>query len=494
MSSTHLQLCVLMRHNCSVTQCYQWRHKWDDLCHSSGFPWWAYFDLGAPKCVATIEIYNRIHQRQQYDRIVGAVLSLRTTSSGAPLWSVPVTSGTQNGGYTLTFKVGPTDSISGISTALVAGATRTATGVVLDGVDGYADLNFGSALLGGAMTIEIVAKVNTLTAYARLFVYGAPSGTAVNANNNADYIVVGAHLVSQAAPGQLGWSIRQGSASEKSASFPNSLVPGVRYHIVATVSGTTMRTYINGLKRGENLNGWEPNSVLRAFGYIGKGLFSGSSPLSGEVSSLKIYSGAMTETEVAVAYVASLPPCAKGGIASVCAVRSTNPACADSATSCCAGNATAMFLGASVTAIAANAFEGCASLTTVNLATATSLTSIGASAFSGCTSLTTLSFVGAAGVTSIGANAFTNTQVNPFTVNFGTLSCATVAAPTSFGFNCTGGSTILAFHWDFTGTSTLRHRAVPLHRRQRGGGPFESARSGRERHRRHGLHHCRVGR
>ena len=66
-----------------------------------------------------------------------------------------------------------------------------------------------------------------------------------------------------------------------------------------------MRTYINGLKRGENVNGWEPSSVLRAFGYIGKGLWSGSSPLSGEVSSLKIYSGAMSQAQVTAAYKAS---------------------------------------------------------------------------------------------------------------------------------------------------------------------------------------------
>jgi hypothetical protein len=84
-------------------------------------------------------------------------------------------------------------------------------------------------------------------------------------------------------------------------------VLGVWYHIVTTVSGTTMRSYINGVLQGETTNGWEPKAITRSKCYVGKPNWP-ESTLNGEVASLKIYSGAMTQAQVTNAYSAYLKP------------------------------------------------------------------------------------------------------------------------------------------------------------------------------------------
>ena len=77
---------------------------------------------------------------------------------------------------------------------------------------------------------------------------------------------------------------------------------GVWYHIVTTVSGTTMRSYINGALQGEKSDGWEPNTIARSNCYVGKPNWVSEGHLNGAVASLKIYSGAMTQAEVTAAY------------------------------------------------------------------------------------------------------------------------------------------------------------------------------------------------
>jgi hypothetical protein len=53
------------------------------------------------------------------------------------------------------------DSTGGIAATLENGATRTATGVVFDGIDDHINLNLGSVQLGGPMTIAMLMR-NTI--------------------------------------------------------------------------------------------------------------------------------------------------------------------------------------------------------------------------------------------------------------------------------------------------------------------------------------------
>ena len=132
------------------------------------------------------------------------------------------------------------DSIAGVVATLTDGATRTATGVVLDGVNGYVDVNLDAKILGGAVTIVGVVKWNAFNQHSRLFDCGN--------GQDSDNILMG----NEGTTGQFKWTVLQGTAPKSAISPTTSdLSVGVRYHIVATISGTTMITYINGVKKGE---------------------------------------------------------------------------------------------------------------------------------------------------------------------------------------------------------------------------------------------------
>jgi hypothetical protein len=187
-----------------------------------------------------------------------------------------------------------TDSIGSITAQLMNGESsdRTATGILLDGVDEHLDLDLDAFALGGPMTIETVAKFNAFNAGSRLFV-------CANGNAEPDNII----LQTSGETGQLRWSLYHANVAHNVASpSADALVRGVRYHIVATVSNSTMAIYVDGVLLNENIDGYEPAVKTRSRCYIGKSVFSGNGFFSGEVSSLKLYSGAMTQVQVTAAY------------------------------------------------------------------------------------------------------------------------------------------------------------------------------------------------
>ena len=60
MSSTYATPHTPCGASCDVAQCFNGVTSGEDLCVTTlSSNWWAYFDLGAPKCVATVELFNR---------------------------------------------------------------------------------------------------------------------------------------------------------------------------------------------------------------------------------------------------------------------------------------------------------------------------------------------------------------------------------------------------------------------------------------------------
>ena len=182
----------------------------------------------------------------------------------------------------LTGATGGNTTTGSSSNAIVAtlhgGATRTATGVALDGSNSYLDVNLDAVTIGGPMTIVMVAKWNAFNSHSRLFDCG--DGT------NDDNINV--HNVG--ASGQLGWSVLRGSSNKYVYSPGTSdLKVDVRYHIAVTVNGTSMISYINGVQKGVKTNGHEPIVKTRSKCYIGKANWVGSSYIRNQCESTTHY-------------------------------------------------------------------------------------------------------------------------------------------------------------------------------------------------------------
>jgi hypothetical protein len=191
-----------------------------------------------------------------------------------------------------------TDSVGSIVATLTNGAVsaRNAKGIALDGIDDHIVLDLSAVQLGGAMTVEVVVMLTgAFHSQARLF-------TCANVGAVSDIIA----LHSVGTSGQLRWYIHSptsaGASAEVDSSSASDITLGIRYHVVATVSGTTQRLYINGEQNSEITAAEEPGTKTRSNCYVGKSNWPGDGYLSGEVTTLKLYSGAMTQEDVAAAY------------------------------------------------------------------------------------------------------------------------------------------------------------------------------------------------
>jgi hypothetical protein len=187
------------------------------------------------------------------------------------------------------------DSVGGVVATLTNGDAndRTATGITLNGVDGHIVLDLDAVVFGGAMTVEVIVTWNAFNSWSRAFDWGN--------GESSDNIFVS----NTGQDGQLLWNVHHGSTEQRiGTGNATDLTPGVRHHIVTTVVNTTMRSYIDGVLKGTKTDGWEPIAMTRSNCYIGKSNWAADSYLSGEVSSLKLYSGAMTQADVTAAYAA----------------------------------------------------------------------------------------------------------------------------------------------------------------------------------------------
>ena len=132
-------------------------------------------------------------------------------------------------------------------------AGRTSRGVTLDGVDAHIAISFANMLYGGAISVETTVRwMNAFNIYARVFDCG---------NGQSDNIIIHTD-VAGGGPASLIWLVRQGTTAQYQ--HGGSVTLGTRHHIVTTVDGSTMRTWINGVLSAEKTDGGEPGIVLFA--------------------------------------------------------------------------------------------------------------------------------------------------------------------------------------------------------------------------------------
>ena len=224
------------------------------------------------------------------------------------------------GGVVATLRAGPSDDGSQNGTMPV----RTGAGVQLRGTGywpsdtnagGYIDLNLSAVAFGGPTTVEVVATFTpSFNVFARIF----ECGNGDTDNNVALILQNAVYLHAPSTIAEVEWSVCRGNnscAAQEPYSPEHSINPtdgrrypllftDVRYHIVATAVNSTLSIYVNSQLSNTTFDdgaGVEPLVIERKRCYIGRSLNHhgiGDGYLNGDISSAKLYSGAMTEAEV----------------------------------------------------------------------------------------------------------------------------------------------------------------------------------------------------
>ncbi|GMH66849.1 hypothetical protein TL16_g04526 [Triparma laevis f. inornata] len=214
-----------------------------------------------------------------------------------------------------------TDSTAGDLVATpMNGASCSAEGMVMDGVDNYVDI--GDWEWGGTTSFEVYVKYDSFSKDSRIFDFGSGA--------NRDNVI----LRSWGTTSEMDWSVRQESTFK--GFHTNNFDSSTWTHVVATVSGTTMKIYKNGVLAGSKTDGWEPNVLTRTQHWLGRSAWSSDGYFDGTIAYLKIWHG----VELSQDDVSSLPsvPCGPGTYGtsfpdcSICPHGSFNPSVG--ATSC----------------------------------------------------------------------------------------------------------------------------------------------------------------
>ena len=198
-------------------------------------------------------------------------------------WKFDATSGTTaadsgSGGNPGTLQSGATWVVGAISNA-----------VHLDGTaNGYASLPAGLIGALNDFTISTWVKVDANATWARVFDFGSGTGT---------YMCL--------SPASGGASVRyaittSGGGGEQQLNRAGNLSTGVWHHLAVTLSGSTGVLYVDGVPANTNLSmTLKPSSLgSTTQNYIGKSQYT-DPYLTGSVDDLRIYSRALSATEVA---------------------------------------------------------------------------------------------------------------------------------------------------------------------------------------------------
>jgi xyloglucan-specific exo-beta-1,4-glucanase len=214
-------------------------------------------------------------------------------------WKFDATSGTTAadsgyGGNPGTLQSGATWVVGAISNA-----------VHLDGTaNGYASLPSGLVSALNDFTISTWVKVDANATWARVFDFGSGTG---------NYMFL--------SPASGGASVRyaittSGNGGEQQLNRAGNLSTGVWHHLAVTLSGSTGVLYVGGVPADTNLSmTLKPSSLgSTTQNYIGKSQWPDPN-LTGSVDDFRIYSRALSATEVAA--LANPVPPAPAGLAAV---------------------------------------------------------------------------------------------------------------------------------------------------------------------------------
>ncbi|GMH97446.1 hypothetical protein TrST_g12666 [Triparma strigata] len=155
------------------------------------------------------------------------------------------------------------------------GASCGADGLRLDGNNDYADIDDWE--WGGTTSIEVYVKYDSFNDHSRVFDFSNGAGS--------DNVM----LYNQGTISTVGWQVLLGSAYKGHAT--SNFDSSTWTHVVATVSGTNMKIYKNGVLAGTRTDGWEPNVLTRSQHWLGRSAYSHEGYFDGTIAYLKMWHG-----------------------------------------------------------------------------------------------------------------------------------------------------------------------------------------------------------
>ncbi len=196
------------------------------------------------------------------------------------------------------FATDGTDSIGGQNGTVNGGVTFNGNGTMtLDGSSGYIQLPSNIINTNaGAVTIETWASFGTIANNSQLFAFGNTNGT-----SGYNYIFSTPHgSAARAAITAGNYTSEQGAA----AGIALDNFSGVQIVAVFAPYANTLSFYTNGVLAAVNTNATLPlSSVIDAFSFIGKSLYSGDPYLAGTIDEFRIYNGALSAASVQQSYL-----------------------------------------------------------------------------------------------------------------------------------------------------------------------------------------------
>ena len=250
------------------------------------------------------------------------------------------------------------------------------TGVTFDGINDYGIIDPAATTGGGPMTVEIVAKWSEFKNHAALLDCGSDEY-----NENIK-------IKTEAVYGQPVWWVSRGiGLPPNGGNYDAKWVTSPKtddiklnrwYHIVGTIAEDTLVLYVNGVELVRNVFGYnvEPTSTIRTKCYVGRAN-GGGGFFKGEIASIKMYSGAMSQAEVTTAFRA---------LAWVYTYTEASTAFGNAIGSCSAY--THVAIDATAMSIISQAMKSCSNVVSVDITAATTVATIGADSFRDMTSLT----------------------------------------------------------------------------------------------------------
>jgi lysophospholipase L1-like esterase len=190
-------------------------------------------------------------------------------------------------GFNATLVNGPTFAAGKINNALGFASASSQ----------YATLPTGIVSALGDFTVSAWVKPTTLDSWARVFDFGSGTST---------YMYLSTKSGDQLKPR---FAIKTSSGTEQQINAGSALATGVWTHVAVTLSGTTGTLYINGVASGTNTAMTSTPSALGATtqNYLGKSQFGSDPYLNGALDDFRVYSRALSASEVAQLAAGQLP-------------------------------------------------------------------------------------------------------------------------------------------------------------------------------------------